>query len=56
MPVYFPVHVGAEGKDAIGYTTDNTGDNISSKNLNFCELTDLDLVWKIGKGIRDTGV
>ena len=36
--VYLPVHVGAEGKDAIGYTPDNTGDNISSKNSNFCEL------------------
>jgi hypothetical protein len=30
-PVYLPVHVGAEGKASIGYTPDNTGDNISSK-------------------------
>ena len=44
--VYFPVHVGAEGKNSIGYTPDNTGDNISSKNPNFCELTGLYWVWK----------
>lgn len=44
--VYLPVHVGAEGKDAIGYTPDNTGDNISSKNPNFCELTGLYWAWK----------
>ena len=30
--MYVPVQVGAEGKKDIGYTKDNTGDNISSKN------------------------
>lgn len=44
--VYLPVHVGAEGKNSIGYTPDNTGDNISSKNPNFCELTGLYWAWK----------
>lgn len=44
--VYLPVHVGAEGKESIGYTPDNTGDNISSKNPNFCELTGLYWAWK----------
>ena len=45
-PVYLPVHVGAEGKAAIGYTPDNTGDNISIKNPHFCELTGLYWAWK----------
>lgn len=45
-PVYLPVHVGAEGKASIGYTPDNTGDNISSKNPHFCELTGLYWAWK----------
>ena len=44
--VYLPVHVGAEGKASIGYTPDNTGDNISSKNPHFCELTGLYWAWK----------
>ena len=37
--VYMPIHVGREGKADIGYTGDHTGDNISSKNANYCELT-----------------
>ena len=45
-PVYLPVHVGAEGKAPIGYMPDNTGDNISSKNPHFCELTGLYWAWK----------
>lgn len=45
-PVYLLVHVGAEGKASIGYTPDNTGDNISSKNPHFCELTGLYWAWK----------
>ena len=39
--MYLPLHVGAEGKKNIGYTKDNTGDNISQKNPFFCELTGL---------------
>lgn len=45
-PVYLPLHVGAEGKPDLGYTKDNTGDNISAKNPNFCELTGLYWAWK----------
>ena len=45
-PMYFPLHVGREGKTDLGYTGDNTGDNISSKNANFCELTGLYWAWK----------
>ena len=44
--MYLPVHVGAEGKDSIGYVPDNTGDNISNKNPYFCELTGLYWAWK----------
>lgn len=47
-PLYFPLHVGAEGKKGadgsnldLGYVKDNTGDNISILNPSFCELTGL---------------
>mgnify|MGYP004624804137 CR=1 FL=1 len=39
--MYLPIHVGKEGKEAIGYIGDNTGDNISKKNPYYCELTGL---------------
>lgn len=44
--IYIPLHVGAEGKKAIGYQGDNTGDNISIMNPYFCELTGLYWMWK----------
>ena len=51
--LYLPVHVGAEGKTDesgapldLGYVKDNTGDNISIKNKNYCELTGLYWAWK----------
>lgn len=51
--MYLPLHVGAEGKKDIngeslelGYTKDNTGDNISKLNPSFCELTGLYWAWK----------
>lgn len=44
--MYVPVQVGAEGKELIGYTPDNTGENISVKNANYCELTGLYWAWK----------
>ena len=44
--MYVPVQVGAERKKDIGYTKDNTGDNISSKNSMYCELTGLYWAWK----------
>ena len=37
--IYIPLHVGAEGKESIGYQGDNTGENISKLNPYFCELT-----------------
>lgn len=39
--IYIPIHVGREGKADLGYISDNTGDNISAKNANYCELTGL---------------
>lgn len=44
--MYIPLHVGAEGKEDLGYTRDNTGENISTKNPYFCELTGLYWAWK----------
>ena len=44
--LYLPVHVGREGKEDLGYVGDNTGDNISSKNPSYCELTGLYWAWK----------
>ncbi len=45
-PVYLPLHVGADGKADLEYTRDNTGENISSKNPSYCELTGLYWAWK----------
>lgn len=44
--MYLPVHVGAAGKDSIGYQRDDTGDNISVLNPFFCELTGMYWAWK----------
>lgn len=44
--VYLLIHVGAAGKGDLGYTRDDTGDNISKKNPNFCELTAMYWAWK----------
>lgn len=44
--MYIPVHAGAAGKDDIGYIRDDSGDNISIKNKNYCELTALYWAWK----------
>ncbi len=45
-PCYLPLHVGKAGKESIGYTGDDTGDNISAKNPSFCELTGIYWAWK----------
>ncbi len=51
--MYLPLQVGAEiSKDNnghsvnLGYTKDNTGENISDLNASFCELTGLFWAWK----------
>lgn len=43
---YLPIHVGKNNKKSIGYTGDNSGDNISYKNAHYCELTGLYWGWK----------
>ena len=44
--LYLPLHVGAEGKEDLGYAKDNEGENISLKNPYYCELTALYWAWK----------
>lgn len=45
--IYLPIHVGKVFNDEdLGYKADNIGDNISSKNKNFCELTAIYWGWK----------
>lgn len=44
--MYFPIHVGAAGKESIGYQRDDEGENISNFNEYFCELTGLYWAWK----------
>lgn len=44
--MYLPLHVGAAGKTPIYEACDNTGDEISEKNKNFCELTGIYWAWK----------
>lgn len=45
--IYLPILVGATGKSRIsGWASDDLGDNISSKNQNYCELTALFWAWK----------
>lgn len=44
--IYLPVQVGTENKESLGYQPDNDGENISSKNPYFCELTGLYWAWK----------
>lgn len=47
MNEYVPIHVGADiNPNRFGYLLDNTGDNISSKNRNYCELTAVYWIWK----------
>ena len=44
--IYMPVHVGRAGKADIGFTGDDTGENISKDNPRFCELTGIYWAWK----------
>ena len=44
--IFMPVQVGSEGKETLGYQKDNEGENISSKNPYYCELTGMYWAWK----------
>ena len=45
--VYPPLLVGADGKNGLdGWARDDSGDNISARNPNWCELTGLYWAWK----------
>lgn len=45
--MFFPIHVGKETSDCrLPFLGDNTGDNISSLNKNYCELTGTFWIWK----------
>lgn len=43
--MYFPLRVGGSGK-SIGYTGDDSGENISATNSRLCELTGVYWAWK----------
>lgn len=43
---YVPILVGAAGKSSEGILRDDCGDNIASKNKDYCELTGLYWIWK----------
>ncbi len=45
-PLYLPVQAGAALHSALPYTGDNTGENISTRNAGYCELTALYWAWK----------
>ena len=56
--MYSPIQVGKElHRDLdLGFLTDNTGDNISSKNASYCELTALYWAWKNLKDVDYIGL
>lgn len=44
--IFVPMQVGRYGKEDFGYLSDVAGDNISSKNSSYCELTGMYWLWK----------
>ena len=54
--MYVPLHVGREGKEDLGYLSDNTGENISYKNQYYSELTGMYWVWKNFHDSENVGI
>jgi hypothetical protein len=55
--IYMPLHVGkAISNENLGIQGDDTGDNISVKNKNYCELTGLYWAWKNLKNVDYIGL
>lgn len=55
--IYMPIHVGkAISRFNLSFLGDDTGDNISEKNPNYCELTALYWAWKNLKDIDYIGL
>lgn len=45
--VFLPIHVGSNGKESIsGYQRDDCGENISTRNFTFCEMSGQYWAWK----------
>lgn len=44
--VYTPLFVGRNGRENLGFLSDDEGDEISAKNPHYCELTGLYWMWK----------
>lgn len=55
-PMYVPLQVGRAVHEDLGYTGDDTGDNISAKNCYYSELTGLYWVWKNVTDVDYVGV
>lgn len=51
---YIPIQVG-NGKN-LNYIRDNTGENISNKNANYCELTGVYWIWKNYQSFENIGI
>lgn len=51
---YIPLQVGLS--EDLNYVRDNSGDNISDKNKNYCELTGLYWIWKNDKNSDIVGI
>lgn len=51
---YVPVQVG--NAEDLNYLRDNTGDNISERNANYCELTGIYWVWKNYQSFNNAGI
>ena len=54
--IYLPLHVGAAGKEAIGYERDDSGENISRKNLSILRIVILSRLTKLSIMLRNISI